>query len=327
MNYYNEWNPFCVDWLTALRDAGHIPNGTIDGRSITDVEATDIVGYRQWHLFAGIGGWCEALRLAGWPEDREVFTFSCPCQPYSVAGKGLGDADERNLWPHARRLIAECKPAVCFGEQTQSPDGLRWFSGVRANLEALGFRVGGADLCSPCVGAPHKRQRIYFGAVRVADAKHDTGCTSDVGEQGRREPTETDAAERGCDGGMVNTVSAGLEGHSGDGTDRDESGRYKSLANGPTAETGAWSDTKIIECLDGKHRRSESGVQPLASRVSRSVGQMQSDVQKLVRSSAGRNRKGRIEGYGNSIVPQVGAMFIRAFMAAAEESGKNFAQA
>ena len=90
MNYYNEFDPYAAQWLRNLIDAGHIPKGEVDSRSIKDVSASDLTGFVQCHFFAGLGGWSHALRLAGWPEDRPVWTGSCPCQPFSAAGAGGG---------------------------------------------------------------------------------------------------------------------------------------------------------------------------------------------------------------------------------------------
>jgi DNA (cytosine-5)-methyltransferase 1 len=167
---YNEIEPYAAAWLHNLSDAGHIARGGVDARSIRDLSADDVVGVVQFHTFAGLGAWSYALRLAGWPDDRPVWTGSCPCQPFSVAGRGAGTADERHLWPEWFRLIRECRPPVVFGEQVASPDGLGWLDAVRADLEGEGYAVGAADLCAAGVGAPHIRQRLYFGAVRMADA-------------------------------------------------------------------------------------------------------------------------------------------------------------
>ena len=95
--YYTEIDPFCCAWLRELLLAGQIPEGEIDDRSIADVAPNNLAGFDQCHFFAGIGGWAYALRLADWPDDRSVWTGSCPCQPFSVAGKGEGTDDERHL--------------------------------------------------------------------------------------------------------------------------------------------------------------------------------------------------------------------------------------
>ena len=164
--YYNEFDPYAAQWLRNLIVAGHLPAGDVDDRSITEVSPDDLRPYTQAHFFAGIGGWPLALRLAGWPDDKPVWTGSCPCQPLSSAGQRKGHADERHLWPAFHGLISECKPPVVFGEQVASADGREWFAAVRADLETVGYACGAADLCAAGVGAPHIRQRLWW----VADA-------------------------------------------------------------------------------------------------------------------------------------------------------------
>ena len=164
MNYYNEFDAKTAAWLNELIRAGAIPAGDVDTRSICDVLPADIAGYDQCHFFAGIAGWSVALRLAGWPEDRPVWTGSCPCQPYSCAGKGKGDSDERNLWPQFYRLIRECRPERVFGEQVASAIGHGWLDGISADLEAENYACGAIVLGAHSVGAPHIRQRLYWVA-------------------------------------------------------------------------------------------------------------------------------------------------------------------
>ena len=160
--YYNELDPFAAAWLRELIADGLIADGDVDERSIVDVRPDDLAGYDQHHFFAGIGGWSYALRLAGWPDDREVWTGSCPCQPFSSAGKQEGTADKRHLWPTFFTLIAQCRPSTIFGEQVTSKLGREWLSGVRAEMETLEYAVGAADLCAASVGAPHIRQRLWW---------------------------------------------------------------------------------------------------------------------------------------------------------------------
>ena len=76
--------------------AGPSPAANPDTAIASRERRDDIAGYTQCHFFAGIGIWSYALRLAGWPDDRQVWTGSCPCQPFSAAGKGEAFNDERH---------------------------------------------------------------------------------------------------------------------------------------------------------------------------------------------------------------------------------------
>ncbi|MGX9694448.1 DNA cytosine methyltransferase [Achromobacter anxifer] len=165
--YYNEIDPYAADWLRNLIAAGHIVPGDVDERSIEDVHPDDLRSYTQCHFFAGIGVWSYALRRAGWSDDRPVWTGSCPCQPFSAAGKGTAFDDERHLWPAWHWLIQERRPPIVFGEQVASKDAEPWLDLVSADLEAMGFAAAAVAFPSAAVGAPHKRERTYF----VADAQ------------------------------------------------------------------------------------------------------------------------------------------------------------
>lgn len=160
MNFYNEIDPKAAAWLRELIKQGHIPDGVVDQRSITDIQPHELEPFTQCHFFAGIGGWSLALELAGWPASRPVWTGSCPCQPFSSAGQGKGRSDDRHLWPVFRRLVAVQRPERVFGEQVAQAIGFNWLDGVSADLEADGYAVGAAVLGAHSVGAPHIRQRL-----------------------------------------------------------------------------------------------------------------------------------------------------------------------
>jgi len=288
---YNEIDPYPAQWMRNL-----------DERSIADIRAGDIRAAIQFHTFAGIGVWSYALRLAGWSDAAPVWTGSCPCQPFSTAGKRKGESDDRHLWPVWRELIAECRPSIIFGEQVASADGRGWFSSVRSDLETLGYEVGAADLCAAGVGAPHVRQRIFFGA-RLANTyrKRSQGWGPVEGEN--REPTWPD----GVAGRMGHTDSRPARRHTRSGTGAQGQGQGERQAVGCVSDLpdasgadGYWAGCDYISCTDGKARPVEPGTFPLAPRSP--------------------NHVGRIRAYGNSIVPQVAATFIRAFMDATQQS-------
>lgn len=182
--YYNEHDAYAAAWLRNLIAEGLIAPGHVDERDIRDVRPDDVRGYTQCHWFAGIGVWSYALRLAGWPDDRPVWTGSCPCQPFSAAGRRGGVSDERHLWPAWFGLIRACRPATVFGEQVASAQVVggtkasadpAWLDVVCSDLEGARYACGAADIPAASVGAPHIRQRLWF----VAHA-------ADCGQHGRR---------------------------------------------------------------------------------------------------------------------------------------------
>ncbi len=360
---FNDIDRFVCNWVRKL-----FPESVVLNCDISRLQPGGFIkASNRVHFFSGIAGWEYALELAGWPGGRPVWTGSCPCQPFSGAGKRLGIEDERHLWPAMFRLIRECRPATVFGEQVASKDGREWLSRVRVDMETLGYAVGAADLCSPgtgekaegwivcgdkgrwepiVIGAPHIRQRLYWVAnaigqrirgsefrelatkargVQGAEWKREriridsqSMCYSepcrlaDLSSNGRRQSnTDIGGLNQGIrkegNGGrpadscgsiierMGNPIRSGREGcRSGTGS---RSGPCSD--GGSIAPPGPWSDFDVVRCRDGKSRRIESGVFPLAHGVPQ--------------------RMGRLRGYGNAIVPPLAATFIRSFLEAEAE--------
>ncbi|QGU36143.1 DNA cytosine methyltransferase [Enterobacter hormaechei] len=177
--YYNEIDPFAAQWLRNLIAGGHIAPGEVDERSIEDVTPDDLRGFTQCHFFAGIGVWSHSLRLAGWPDDKPVWTGSCPCQPFSAAGKGDGFADERHLWPAFFHLISERRPQHVFGEQVAAGNANAWFDLVQADLEGMDYAFGLVPFTSAGIGAPHIRERAYW--VAHAGSQHESATGNQTG--------------------------------------------------------------------------------------------------------------------------------------------------
>lgn len=332
--FYNEIDEYAAQWLRNLIEAGEIMPGVVDTRSITEIDPDELTYYTQVHLFAGIGGWSLAARLAGWPDDRELWTGSAPCQPFSVAGQQRGAADERHLWPDYFRLVRARRPAVCVGEQVAAAVGKDWLDGVFTDLEGVGYACGATVVPACAVNAPHRRDRIYWVAGnRVLDYGYDPrlerlgGHVADGSEQSQ--PSGSIAATgRGNSVEHANLVGAGPEGSERSrqlgGTGGASQNSVESLADGSSErrqqiarsahgneetnerwaeelhhvttgnEQSHWGGAEWIIGHDGKARRVEPGIRLLAHGVPA--------------------RMGKLRAYGNAIVPQEAAQVLGAWL-------------
>jgi len=295
--YYNEIDPFAAAWLKELISQNLIAPGEVDTRSIVDVQPRDLAGFTQCHFFAGIGVWSYALREAGFSDKDELWSGSCPCQPFSDAGLGKGFKDERHLWPAWFRLVRKCKPKRIFGEQVASSSALKWFDAVSLDLETVGYAVGATSFPACGVGAPHIRQRLWFVA--------DTGrprLQRPWAERRSRERGAQGQTLGGCAPGALADAGEDTSGRDGETVYRAESQdggerefvRRKSIrpSNG-RAVSGFWGDAEWVECSDGKSRPIESGVTPVVNGFAPPVG--------------------HLRGYGNAINAEAAAAFARAY--------------
>jgi DNA (cytosine-5)-methyltransferase 1 len=346
--YYNEFDPKAAAWLRELIKRGLIADGVVDERSILDVSADDLRGFTQCHFFAGIGGWSYALRLAGWSDDRPVWTGSPPCQPFSVAGEGLSKDDPRHLAPHFVRLVGACRPPVLFGEQVASADVFgkvagksgkgpasaprwAWLDDLQDRLEAAHYAFGASDIPAAGIGAPHIRQRTFFGAydlrsaaggVADADRRERDGFADGEGRRADREATGRDESDgksqrSGSPDRLADASSPRGEAGVPEQAQREEGlpeipdyggGGFSGPVEGrpgadwmggnlntgwPGQDNGPWRDADWLFCRDGKWRSVEPGTFPLAHGLP--------------------DRVGLLRGYGNAIVPQAAAAFIESF--------------
>lgn len=330
MNFYNEFDPAAAAWLRELIARRLIPNGVVDERSISDLKPSDLHGYTQCHFFAGIGGWSLALELVGVDPARSLWTGSCPCQPYSAAGKGLGDEDPRNLWPAFFRLIRECRPELVLGEQVADAIGKGWLDRVSADMEGEGYACGAAVLGAHSVGAPHIRKRLYWVADAQLARREAPRLRSEI--DARREPEPGRASCGMAESHRIGSaagISGPEQGQEGFSGEPDDSGGERLGGMGDSHGAGCeardiepvtnaegseralqsgslnpWSDSYWLLCRDGKHRRvpTEPALFPLADGL----------PYKLARR--GSIRPALLKGAGNAIVPQVAAEFISAYL-------------
>ena len=294
--YYNEIDPFAAQWLRNLINAGHIAPGDVDERSIKDVAIEDLRGYVQCHFFAGIGVWSHALRLAGWPDDRPVWTGSCPCQPFSAAGARLGTADDRHLWPDWFNLIRQCRPPVIFGEQVEAAINHGWLDLVQTDLEGEDYACGAVGMPAAGVGAPHIRQRLWFVAdsndkrrewdSRVGrDAERRAEHASDIGElantksfghsereMGDKNHEECSVNSRGEDQRLWQSSPSGASGN-GELANNNNNRRIPRAGDGfYDKEHYAESCRKFGELADPDGEQCEQGLQSFSRRPAERLG-------------------------------------------------------
>lgn len=222
-------------------------------------------------LFSGIGGFALAAHWAGfetevfcesdefcqkvlrkhWPATpivddilgfdgtrhagADLLTGGFPCQPYSCAGKQLGNTDDRALWPEMRRVIAESKPRWIVAENVPGIVNMA-LDGVLSDLEAEGYESGALVIPACAVNAPHRRDRVWIvayakGSRCQAFSPNDMGngkqrtvhaaCADDVANPNSKSPDRATIARRQCDrgqiksrlGGMAHGIPERMDGH------------------------------------------------------------------------------------------------------------------
>jgi DNA (cytosine-5)-methyltransferase 1 len=299
--FYNEIDDHSCGWLSNLMDAGLITPGKIDDRDIRLVRPEDLRGYERAHFFAGIGTWDYALNLAGW--RGPVWTGSCPCQPFSNAGRRGAFGDERHLWPHWLGIIREQRPDVIFGEQVSSAHGLAWIDFVCADLEAEAYAVAALDTSAAGVGAPHIRNRLYF----VADAmRHSSADCYLADHHGEGRQLERAARLHGDGQGRQDAAGCGEAMRVGHATKQDQPPCTLRSGEGGSACGGFWRNARPIFCKDGFVRFAEPGIFPMVDGAAFRVGSGS--------TLEGKARTKMLQAAGNAIVATQAAEFIAAFM-------------
>ena len=137
--FHCEWNPFGQRVLKY-----YWPNA----ETFTDITKSDFTKYAN---------------------TIDILTGGFPCQPYSQAGKRKGKEDERHLWPEMLRAIKEIAPSYIVGENVRGLtnwNGGLVFDEVCAEMENIGYQVAPVLIPACGVGAPHRRERIWFVAYR-----------------------------------------------------------------------------------------------------------------------------------------------------------------
>ena len=243
-----------------------------------------------------------------------VISAGFPCQPYSLAGKGLGDRDDRDLWGEVARVLREIRPRWFVGENTPglfARSNQRYFRRVLDDLAELGYSVGWGIWGACDVGAPHKRERVFIMAY--ADGERRNIFAEDERESCPPLDGTEDKTSFGAGSLHRKQWGAGLSGNI-------------SHANGERREANKTSEQCAIKSLEQEGRRNESCRADCISRVfsnADSKGKLQQEREReeirqrtcdcgwwKVEPDVGRVADGvpdlvdRLRCLGNAVVPQ-----------------------
>lgn len=91
----------------------------------------------------------------------DIVVGGFPCQPFSVAGKRQGKADERHLWPQFARIVRAVRPRWVIAENVP---GIRNIAAdeLCGDLEAIGYTCRPLLVGAGHAGAAHRRRRAWF---------------------------------------------------------------------------------------------------------------------------------------------------------------------
>jgi len=228
-------------------------------------------------------------------EYPDIITGGFPCQPFSIAGKQKGTSDDRHLWPEMFRIIKTFQPRFVIGENVRGivniQDGLV-FETVCTDLESEGYEVQPFNIPAAGVGAPHRRERIWFLAIRE-DVANTIG--NDEGEEISRGNEEEDFVQE--------------EHRKNDHSSRFSSGASAIRSSDHGHETdvanteSSIGDELQVDTRDGKFETQEIPRDGSSLRREGSWWDVEPNVGRVAHGISGRVY--RLKGLGNSIVPQI----------------------
>jgi DNA (cytosine-5)-methyltransferase 1 len=246
-----------------------------------------------------------------------IITGGFPCQPFSVAGKKLGDTDSRHLWPELCRIVSEVRPKWCLFENVPgllSNDAGRIFGNVLRDLAQIGYDAIWNCVPASSVGANHQRDRVWI----VAHPRHDAGST----EQECKCKASPEKSFGMCQTDVANSMSS----------------KQRRIEWESQAQENVMADTRCQperNTIHGRHNERSSIYSPGCSEVCDPNGKGLEGQRKVtirtksefgdvgdpswwsVEPDVGRvangipNRVHRLKCLGNSIVPAVAEIFLK----------------
>ena len=295
-------------------------------------------------LFSGIGGFDLAAEWAGWENvfhcewnsfgqqvlkhhfpnsisynditktdfkvhanEIDILTGGFPCQPYSQAGKRLGKADERHLFPEMLRCIKEVKPRWIIGENVRGliswNEGLV-FNEVHDDLEREGYEVQSFLIPAAGVNAPHQRYRVWF----VAYSNNKERCR-EVNNNREWESTEQKSYNRYSLWNNIRTIIKGRDVTNTECIRLQHSSKTRQISGEETNANGQGSESTLPIKTNGNGYKSQWENFPTVSPICGGDDGISEGLDKITFS---KWRKESIKAYGNAIVPQVAYQIFQA---------------
>lgn len=151
-----------------------------------------------------------------WRGVVDCITGGYPCQPFSSAGKRLGEDDPRHLWPEIRRITKEIEPRFVFFENVAGHLSLG-LTEVLRDLERMGFRYSAGLFTAAEVGASHRRERVFILGVRnnigVGNPENDNwGSGKPTAQAGIRKEQKRGRRFASAGASVANARGYGLQG-------------------------------------------------------------------------------------------------------------------
>ena len=216
----------------------------------------------------------------------DLLTGGFPCQPFSVAGKRKGAADDRALWPEMLRVIDGAKPAWLIGENVAGIVTME-LDNILSDLEGIGYAAWPLVIPACAVDARHRRDRVWIvaHAIGLRESQSSGSFADERGRAGNQGEDVADADEP-----------------SRQGNERAERGKQERAEH--QQHRGRITQSTVCGMADGIPEGLDSGG---------GFCQWPEENHETPRVTTGiKHRAHRLKGLGNSIVPQVAEEIIRA---------------
>lgn len=299
-----------ADRLLGFRSVGYVEIEGYDQALLTQriqdgcIDPAPIFGDIREFIRAGHAGEYRGV--------ADVVAGGFPCQPFSVAGKRKGSADDRNLWPELAEVVRQVRPRYMFAENVPGLlawNGGRYFGKIVGDLAEMGFDVRWCVLGASDVGAPHRRKRLWI----LADAARDLRTKQEAGRSKRERVGECGEPGNVADS-QGQLIWPGLCEDEPTGERRGRSGDFRC----------SWWDTDPADLPDAESERrsrrelprsdmEHDGQEPAYGSGEAGRGPTESRVGRVAHGVA--NRVDRLRAIGNGQVPLVAATAWRFLMA------------